>query len=294
VIPIGVIDVVGNFPFLGPEFDLPAWSKSFARQKLHVEAGLLERLDVSRFLDMMDEAGVAHVVLIAVRAGSAGQRIGFQIPAADVAAVVEQHPERFSAVLGIDPTTGMAGVRELDHAVHDMGFIGAHLYPHWFELAPDHRKYYPFYAKCAELGVPIQMQVGHCLRYSDERPLPSVGRPMTLDTIACDFPELTIIGIHTGWPWTEEMISVAYKHPNVYIATDAYAPRHWPPALVHFIDTWGREKVLFGTDFPVLTFDRALREIADLGLSEVSRQLFLRDNARRVYSLPMRREDASR
>jgi predicted TIM-barrel fold metal-dependent hydrolase len=159
------------------------------------------------------------------------------------------------------------------------------VYPHWFELSPDHRKYYPFYAKCEELGVPIQMQVGHCLRYSEERPLPSVGRPSALDTIACDFPGLKLIGIHTGWPWVEEMISVAYKHPNVYVATDAYTPRHWPASLVHFIATWGRDKVLFGTDFPVLTFQGALREIDELRLPPASAQRFLRDNAVELYNL---------
>jgi predicted TIM-barrel fold metal-dependent hydrolase len=286
VIPDGVVDVVGNFPFLGADVDLPEWSKAFAKQKLNVDPSLFNTMNVPGFIDMMDAAGVAHVFLIAIKAGSASHRIGFQIPVANVAAVVEKHPDRFSGLIGVDPTTGMAGVRELNHAIQDLGFIGAHLYPHWFEMAPDHRKYYPFYAKCAELGVPIQMQVGHCLRYSDERPLASVGRPLTLDTVACDFPELTVIGIHTGWPWTEEMISVAYKHPNVYVATDAYAPRHLPASLVQYIDTWGRDKVLFGTDFPVLTFDRAIREVADLGLSEESRALFLRDNAIRVYSLP--------
>ena len=77
-----------------------------------------------------------------------------------------------------------------------------------------------------------------------ERPLRSVGRPITLDTIACDFPELKIIGIHTGWPWVEEMISVAWKHPNVYIGSDAYAPKFWKPEFVQFINSWGQDKVL--------------------------------------------------
>ena len=76
----------------------------------------------------------------------------------------------------------------MEWGIKELGFVGAHLYPHWFGMEPDHARYYPFYAKCCELDVPIQMQVGHCLRYSVERPLRSVGRPITLDTIACDFP----------------------------------------------------------------------------------------------------------
>ena len=132
----------------------------------------------------------------------------------------------------------------------ELGFVGAHLYPHWFEQAPDHAIYYPFYAKCCELDVPIQMQIGHCLRYTEQRPLRSVGRPITLDTIACHFPELKLVGIHIGWPWSEEMISVSYKHPNVYIGSDAYAPAYWPENFVRFINSWGSKKVIFGTDYP--------------------------------------------
>ena len=77
-----------------------------------------------------------------------------------VARAVEAYPDKFSGLAGIDPYMGMDGVRALETAVRDMGFIGAHLYPHWFELAPDHAKYYPIYTKCCELDIPIQMQVG--------------------------------------------------------------------------------------------------------------------------------------
>ena len=129
------------------------------------------------------------------------------------------------------------------------------------------------------------MQVGHCLLYSKERPLPSVGRPITLDTIACDFPELKLIGIHTGWPWVEEMISVSWKHPNVYIGTDAYAPKYWKPELIHFIDSWGQTKVLFGTDFPVIEFRRATAEVEELKFKKVSKENLMWKNAARVYDL---------
>ena len=202
-----------------------------------------------------------------------------------VADVVSKYPKRFKGLAGIDPTEGMEGVRKLEHAVRELGFVGAHVYPHWFEMAPHHRKYYPFYAKCVELSIPIQMQVGHCLLYSRERPLKSVGRPITLDTIACDFPELKIIGIHTGWPWVEEMISVAWKHPNVYIGSDAYAPKFWKPEFVQFINSCGQDKVLFGTDFPIIDFERATREINDLGLKEDSKQKLLWKNTAHVYGL---------
>jgi predicted TIM-barrel fold metal-dependent hydrolase len=82
----------------------------------------------------------------------------------------------------------LAGVRALERAVRDDGFVGAHFYPHWFELAPDHARWYPFYAKCCELDVPIQLQVGQSLNYTAEQRLPSVGLPITLDAVACDLP----------------------------------------------------------------------------------------------------------
>jgi predicted TIM-barrel fold metal-dependent hydrolase len=180
----------------------------------------------------------------------------------------------------------MNGLAELTYAVRELGFVGAHLYPHWFGLAPDHAKYYPYYAKCAELGVPIMMQVGHNLVYSRERRLPSVGRPITLDQVAIDFPELTLIGIHIGVPWTDEMISMCWKHENVYTAGDAYAPKHWPASYVHYMNTYGRQKVLFGTDWPVIDPERAMRDVKDLGLRPESERALLRDNALRVFKLP--------
>ena len=180
----------------------------------------------------------------------------------------------------------MQGIRELERAAVSLGFVGAHLYPHWFALAPDAAQYYPYYAKCCELDIPIMMQVGQNLVYSRERRLPSVGRPVTLDQVAIDFPELKLIGIHIGVPWTAEMIAMAWKHENVFIGVDAYAPKHWPKELVHYLDSYGREKVLFGTDWPVIDPERAVREIDTLELRPESLAALMQGNARRVFRLP--------
>ena len=238
------------------------------------------------YLEKMDRARIQRSLLIAVRAGDLRIKGSFEIPYARVADICQRYPDRFSGLAGVDPTRGMQGLRDLEYAVKEYGFVGAHLYPHWFGLPPDHARYYPIYAKCCELEIPIMMQVGHCLRYQRERILPSVGRPMTLDQIAIDFPELVLIGIHLGYPWTEEMISVAWKHENVYIGSDAYAPRHWPESFVHFINTWGKDKVLFGTDWPVIDPERAITEIDTLELRPESKQKFLRDTALRLFRLP--------
>ncbi len=129
------------------------------------------------------------------------------------------------------------------------------------------------------------LQVGQCLRYGSGHTFPSVGRPITLDRVACDFPELKLIGMHIGYPWTEEMISMAYKHPNVYIGLDAYAPKYWPESLRHFANSWGSEKVLFGTDFPVIDMVRARAEIDAMDLRPEFRTKLLRTNALRVFNL---------
>jgi predicted TIM-barrel fold metal-dependent hydrolase len=284
---LGAIDAVVNYEFADPEHERTGWAKSFIEGKIGAEPDRISGLTVDAFLARMDRAGVEHAFLLAVKAGSALTTLNRRIPYEKVAAVVAAHPDRFSGLAGVDPTEGMRGLWELERAVGELGFKGAHLYPHWFEMAPDHARYYPIYAKCCELDIPIQMQVGHCLRYSAERPLKSVGRPITLDTIACDFPELKLVGIHIGWPWTEEMIAVAYKHPNVYIGTDAYAPKHWETSFVHFMNTFGQDKVIFGTDYPVIDLERARTEFDALGLREAAYRKVLRDNTIKLYGLSL-------
>ncbi|MYG53422.1 MAG: amidohydrolase [Rhodospirillaceae bacterium] len=249
-------------------------------------------VSIEDYLAKMDRSGIARSLLIAVRAGDLNVRESFEIPYSRVAEVCAAHPDRFSGLAGVDPFRGMQGLRDLEEAVRDHGFVGAHLYPHWFGLAPDHAKYYPYYAKCCELDIPIMMQVGHSLIYSRNRRLPSVGRPICLDQVAIDFPELRLLGIHIGVPWTQEMISMAWKHENIFIGVDAYAPKHWPPEIVHYLDTYGRHKVLFGTDWPVIDPERAVAEIAALDLRPESRRALMRENALRVFRLPESAADA--
>jgi predicted TIM-barrel fold metal-dependent hydrolase len=263
----------------------PKWYKKFYMEKFGRKGKMLEEISLEEMVDQMDKAGIEIALLIAPKIGPLGHPQTFHMPYKIVADAVNRYPDRFRGLAGVDPTEGMRGVREMEYAVKNLGFVGAHLYPHWFGLAPDAAKYYPFYAKCVELDVPIEMQVGQCLIYAEDYPLQSVGRPITLDAIACDFPELKLIGIHTGYPWTEEMISMAWKHPNVYIGSDAYAPKHWPEAFVNFINTWGKDKVIFGSDYPLLGFDRLRNEVEELHLRMESKIKFLRENAMRVFKL---------
>ncbi|MCZ8129843.1 MAG: amidohydrolase family protein [Steroidobacteraceae bacterium] len=253
------------------------------KKQVRMDPKLWNGITVSDYLRKMDRAGIERSLLIAVRAGDLNVRLSFELPYERVAKVCAKYPDRFSGLAGVDPFRGIAQLRDLDYAVNELGFVGAHLYPHWFGLPPDHAKYYPIYARCEELGIPIMMQIGHNLVYSRERRLPSVGKPITLDQVAIDFPTLKLLGIHIGVPWTEEAISMAWKHENVYLAGDAYAPKHWPKNFVHYANTYGSHKVLFGTDWPVIDPERAVEEVKALNLRPESFQKLMRDNALAVF-----------
>ena len=159
--------------------------------------------------------------------------------------------------------------------------MGAHLHPYGFGIPLNDRRLYPFYAKCVELGVPVVIQVGH----SAERMPSSMGRPLLLDDMALDFPELVLVGAHTGWPWTEELIALAWKHRNVYVGTSAHHPKYWEQTLVNFANTRGRGKVLFGTDYPVMDHGDALATIAGLGLKDKAKDLLIGGAARSIFKI---------
>ncbi|MDH3640313.1 MAG: amidohydrolase family protein, partial [Gammaproteobacteria bacterium] len=256
------------------------------KQQVRMKESMRGGVDIDDYLAKMDRAGIERSLLIAVRAGDLNVRGSFEVPYDYVAEVCQKHPDRFSGLAGVDTTRGMEGLRDLEFAVKELGFVGAHWYPHWFSMPPNAAQIYPYYAKCCELDIPIMMQVGHNLVYSRERRLPSVGRPILLDQVAIDFPDLKLIGIHVGIPWTDEMISMCWKHENVYTAGDAYAPRYWPPQYVHYANSYGRHKVLFGTDWPVIDPERAVTEVDGLDLQADAKRMLMRDNALRLFKLP--------
>ena len=281
----GIIDIVVNM-FTPQEVELgqTGLDEDFKKQ-IRMPEEMRAGVSIPDYLKKMDQAGVERSLLIAVRGGDIRVPEGFEVPYESVHSVCQDYPNRFSGLAGVDPFRGMQGLKDLEVAVKEYSFVGAHLYPHWCELPPDHRKYYPYYAKCCELDIPIMMQVGHNLIYSRNRRLPSVGRPIYLDQVAIDFPDLKLIGIHIGIPWTEEMISMCWKHENVYTAGDAYAPKYWPEAFVHYANSYGKHKVMFGTDWPVIDPIRAVDEFNDLNFRDEAKDLILRENAIRVFKL---------
>lgn len=196
----------------------------------------------------------------------------------DVQGMREFAPDRIHGLVGINPLTRMNGVEEVRRAVAEHGFVGAHLHPQGYGMDLDHRDLYPFYAACQELRLPVLIQTGH----SAERMPSRHGRPIAIDEVALYFPQLPLILAHTGWPWCEEAIAMAWKHKNVYIAMTAHAPRYWDKSLVRFLDSRGRGKVMWGTDFPVLTHEDALQQVSELGLKHASEQALLYDVAAEV------------
>lgn len=281
----GAIDIVCNA--FTPEAVNEGWMSVDPefRKKVRVKDEYRDGVTPEDYISMMDRCGIERSLLIAQRSGDMRIKGSAHMPTDYIASLIEAHPNRFSGMIGVDPSKIMESLAEVEHAVRDLGFVGAHLYPHWFDEAPDAAKYYPFYAKCCELDVPIQMQVGHCLVYNPHRRLPSVGHPICLDRIAMDFPDLKLIGIHIGYPWYEEMISVAWKHANVYIGLDAYAPKYWPEATRHYMNSFGQDKVIFGTDWPVVDPERAMSDIAHMEWKPNSKRKVLRDNALKLYRL---------
>lgn len=236
-----------------------------------------EEPPISDTLAAMDAGGVERGLLSAWFAPE-GPLIGND----EVAGWVAAHPRRLAGVAAVDLRRPMAAVRELRRCVRELGFKALRVVPWLWGWPPNDRRYYPLYAECVELGVPFCTQVGHTgpLRSSE------TGRPIPyLDDVALDFPELVIVGGHIGYPWTEEMISLTRKYPNVYIDTSAYTTRRYPPELVRYMQTDGRRKVLFGSNYPMISPARALADLDTLGLDEEARDLFLAGNARRVFKL---------
>lgn len=284
----GVIDTVVNV-FTPESFENGEISTDDNfRAKTRLRPEYLRGVTIEEYIKKMDRAGIERSFLIANRNGDLRVRYSAETPYERVYEICRKYPDRFSGLAGVDPTRGMAGLRELEKAVKEWGFVGAHLYPHWFSLPPNHAKYYPYYAKCCELDISIMMQVGNCLVYNKDRRLPTVAQPITLDQVAIDFPELTIIGIHIGWPWHHEMIAMAWKHPNIYIGLDAYAPKHWPAEIVHYANTFGQDKVIFGTDWPVIDPERAMGEIDMHNFRPESLRKILRDNTIKIFKLDQR------
>jgi len=206
----------------------------------------------------------------------------------EIAAAAAEHPDVLVPFGSVDPhrPDAVARARAL---VLDHGVRGFKFHPSLQAFAPNEREHYPLYAALQELGVPALFHTGQTgigaglpggrgikLRYSD---------PMLLDDVAADFPGLTIVLAHPSVPWQDEAISIATHKANVHIDLSGWSPKYFPPQLVRAAGSFLRHKVLFGSDFPVVTPDRWLADFDALDIKPEVRPLILKENATRLLNL---------
>jgi uncharacterized protein len=229
-----------------------------------------------KIIAAMDEARVEKALLSAWHTQD-----GWLISNDQIAEVVKRFPNRFVGIASVsldDPSAP----RELESAIKEYGFKALRIIPWVWNRPPNHESYRPLFAKCVELGIPYCTQVGHTGPRMPSEP----GRPIPyLDEVALAFPQLKIVAGHIGYPWTDEMIALAWKYDNVYIDTSAYLPRYYPPQLLNFINSYGENKVLFGTNFPMLSFQDCVEQATTLKISDKAKAKFLSGNAIRVFDL---------
>lgn len=243
--------------------------------------GLPQFPTIDAMVAQMDAAGVERVFITQTKMFSYRKKwMYMDTKLEDVLQYTRAHPKRFVGLAGYDPYDIKASLREIDTAVREHGFRGVYVHIYGFDMPLTDARMYPLYAKCVELDVPVSMQVGHVLEG-----MPSEhARPMMLDRIACDFPDLKMVGAHTGWPWVSELISVCYKWDNVYFGVDAWLPKYLGPEIIQYVDSrMGQDRCLWGTNG--LPWKESLAQVDELKLRPETKTKLLRDNAAALFRL---------
>jgi predicted TIM-barrel fold metal-dependent hydrolase len=211
------------------------------------------------------------------------------VPNEEVAEVAAANPDVLIPFASIDPAKGRRGVLEARRLISEHGVRGFKFHPNLQAFFPNDRHAYPLYEVIAEAGLPAVFHTGHSgigsglpggggirLKYSN---------PMCVDDVAADFPELPIVLAHPSFPWQDEAISVALHKQQVYIDLSGWSPKYFPPQLVQYANTLLRDRVLFGSDYPLITPDRWLADFEKLEIKPEVRPLILKENAARLLGL---------
>ena len=231
-----------------------------------------KNIDIDELLADMDEAGVERAVL----------SLGAEQPSERVLEFAKSRPDRFALAAGVDVRHGMEALWALEELVRGHPVAMARVVPFQFDLAPTHRLYYPLYAKCVELDLPLSINTG-----IPGPPQPGeCQHPMHLDRVCLDFPELKLCMAHGADPWWDVAIRLMIKYRHLHLMTSAYAPKYLPPELIHFMNTRGQDKILFASDHPVLSFKRCLLEAQALELRPGVLDKYLYQNAERLFFSP--------
>jgi uncharacterized protein len=243
--------------------------------------------DEDSVIELLDDAGIEQSLITGFDEWSSVHETF--IPNELVAGLAERHPERFIPFAGADVLKGNEAVRELEHWITERGFRGLSLRPFMIGLPANDRRYYPLYAKCVELDVPLSI---HTSANWTTVSVNDLGHPRHVDAVAADFPELKIVMSHAGYPWVLEAALIAWKYPNVYLELAAHRPKYlaspgtgWEP-LMRFGQTTIKEKVLFGTGWFLLGRPPAqiVDEFRSLPVAEDVMDLWLGQNARSLLS----------
>jgi uncharacterized protein len=193
------------------------------------------------------------------------------------------------AFASLNPHRGKAAVDEARRLVASGAVRGLKLHPPLQEFFPNDKMAYPLYEVFAEARLPVLFHTGHSgigtgmpggggvrLKY---------GQPMPIDDVAVDFPDMPIILAHPSFPWQEEAISICLHKPEVYIDLSGWSPKYFPPILVQYANTLLKEKILFGSDYPLITPDRWMADFEKTGIREEVRPLILKKNAVKLFGL---------
>jgi uncharacterized protein len=211
------------------------------------------------------------------------------VPNEEVAEAAAANPDVLIPFASIDPFRGKAGVRQARRLVEEYGVKGFKFHPNIQGFFPDDRIAYGLYEAIEELGAIALFHTGQTgigaglpggggirLKYSD---------PMRVDDVAVDFPGMPIILAHPSFPWQDEALSIATHKPTVHIDLSGWSPKYFPPQLVRYANSLLQDKVLFGSDYPVISPDRWLADFAALPMKDEVRPKILKDNAARLLGL---------
>lgn len=249
---------------------VPEWLVRVAADYFKRSDETFKDISVSELIEAMDRAGVEKCIISTDAEHPSDYVLNF--PKAD--------PDRFVLSVSLDPRNGMTAIRALEHMARTQPVVLARITPFMVgAIPPNDRVYYPVYAKCIELDLPIAVNTG-----LPGPPMPGACQdPMHLDEVCVFFPELKLVMAHGADPWWDVAIRLMLKYRNLYLQTSAYAPRYFPPQLINFMNTRGKEKIIFASDHPVLSFERCVKEAAALDLREGVLDNFLYGNAERLF-----------
>ena len=227
--------------------------------------------------DFVKEMSAAGITLGVVAARDLETTFKYKISNEHVADLVRQFPQSFVGLAGVDPNKGMDAVRELDHAIRVLGLKGLSLDPFMHRHPANDKRYYPLYAKCVELDVAVMFTTGPAGFVPDA--VMDHASPRVIDEVATDFPELRIMISHGGYPYVTEAIAVTWRHPNVYLDISGYEEFPGSEPYSQAANGLLRNKMLFASGHPYVTFTRALKVFNRLPIKPEVRENIYSKNA---------------